>query len=162
MHQGMWMYSDSGGSEAKSLGINCLAPLTIIALPCSLGMAITGHGLSINYFFFSIAVVLSSLLFTFIGFIGVSRVKTFYEYIIVIPIIIAPSVLPLADYYGLVTSPLLYIIPTQGSLILFHSAFAQVESWKIIYSIFILIVSTIMSYYLARRSFVKQLIGKTI
>jgi len=93
--------------------------LTLISVVCSFAMAFAGHGSGFRYLYLLLAVLLSSVLFIFIGFIGVARVKSFNQYIIVIPLFMAPAILPLLNFYGVTHTYLLYLIPTQGSLLLF-------------------------------------------
>lgn len=135
--------------------------LTLIALFCSIGMAFIGHGFSIRMVYFIPAVVLTSLIFTFIGFIGVSRVKNFNQYIVLIPIFLLPAILPLADFYGLVRSPFFYLIPTHGSLLLFKAAFKEVSTLNILYSVVILCITVWITYRIAERHYIRYIVGKT-
>jgi fluoroquinolone transport system permease protein len=135
--------------------------LTLIALVCSIGMAYIGHGFGIRLIFFIPAVVLTSFIFTFIGFIGVSRVKNFNQYIILIPLFLLPTILPLADFYGIVRSPVFYLIPTHGSLLLFKAAFKEVGSLNILYSVVILCITVWITYRIAERHYLKYIVGKT-
>jgi fluoroquinolone transport system permease protein len=134
--------------------------LTLIAMLCSIGMAFIGHGFNIRMVYFIPAVVLSSLVFTFIGFIGISRVKTFNQYIILIPMFLLPAILPLADFYGLVHSPFFYLIPTQGTLLLFKAAFKEVSSLNILYSVVILCITVWITYRIAERHYLRYIVGK--
>jgi fluoroquinolone transport system permease protein len=136
--------------------------LTLISLACSLVMAIAGHGWNFNYLFFIPAVVFSSLLFIFIGFIGVARVNTFNQYIIIIPFFLTPAAIPLVSYLNLSDSFLFYLIPTQGSLLLFKASFETVKTWQLIYSILYLILSVFISFLFAKRAFRKQIVQKTV
>lgn len=134
--------------------------LTLISLFCSTCMAVIGHGFGINFGFFILAVLLSSFLFIFIGFIGVARVKTFNQYIIVIPLFMFPAIFPLADFYGIFKSPLVYLVPTQGSLIIFRTAFETGRWWELFYATGILLISVAFSYYYAKKYFLKYVVGK--
>jgi len=135
--------------------------LSLIALFCSTGMAFIGHGFDLKMVYFIPAVVLSSLIFTFIGFIGISRVKNFNQYIILIPMFLLPTILPLADFYGLVRSPLFYLIPTQGSLLLFKAAFKEESALNILYSVVILCITLWITYRIAERHYLRYIVGKT-
>ncbi|MBN2609919.1 MAG: ABC transporter permease [Bacteroidales bacterium] len=135
--------------------------LTLIALFCSFGITIIARGINANFLWLSLSVTLSSFLFIFIGFIGVSRVKTFNQYIILIPLFMLPTVLPLADFYGLYHTSLFYLIPTQGSLLLFKAAFKTATCFEIVYSLVILTLSVTVAYILAEKHYTKFIIGKT-
>lgn len=132
--------------------------LTVIALFCSIGMAIAARGFSFNYFYFISGVSLSSLLFIFIGFIGVSRVKTFNQYIILIPLFLLPAVLPYIHFFGLSGSPVFYVIPTQGTLILLRAAFEGGTIAEVSYSLTILGISVWIAFKIAEKHFVKYIV----
>jgi fluoroquinolone transport system permease protein len=134
--------------------------LTLISVVCSFVMAFAGHGFEFRYVYLLLAVLLSSVLFIFIGFIGVARVKSFNQYIIVVPLFLAPAMLPLINLFGITNSYLLYLIPTQGSLLLFDAAFNQVLPWKILYSLVYLTLAVLVSYKIAERSFLKHIVGE--
>ena len=133
--------------------------LTLLALPCTLTMAIAGHGWDVHYLWLILGLFLSSILFVFVGFIGVSRVKNFNQYIVVIPLFLVPFSLPLLNFLGLMDCYAFYIIPTQASLILFEATFKEVEVWKLIYSIGYLLISMLFAYKLARKAFINYIIG---
>ncbi|MFO7658767.1 MAG: ABC transporter permease [Bacteroidales bacterium] len=135
--------------------------LTLIALFCSFGIAIIAQGTDVNFLWLFFTVTLTSLLFIFIGFIGVTRVKTFNQYIILIPMFMLPTVLPLADFYSLYHTPFFYLIPTQGSLLLFKAAFKTATCFEILYSLTILMLSVAVAYILAEKHFIKFIVGKT-
>lgn len=135
--------------------------LTLIALFCSVGMAFIAQGFSFNLIYLIAATALSSLMFTFIGFIGVSRVRTFNQYIILIPMFMLPTILPLADLYGLAKSPFFYLIPTHGSLILLKTAFEGESALNIIYAFAILGISIAVSYRIAEKHYLTYVSGKT-
>ncbi len=135
--------------------------LTLIALFCSIGMAFIAHGFNFNLMYLIAATAFSSLLFTFIGFTGVSRVRTFNQYIILIPMFMLPTILPLASLYNLAQSPFFYLIPTHGSLILFKTAFKGENVWNIIYAFVILGISIAVSYRIAEKHYLIYISGKT-
>ncbi|CAN5199866.1 hypothetical protein BH23BAC1_BH23BAC1_35840 [soil metagenome] len=64
--------------------------LTLIALGCSTAMAIAAHGFNVNFGYFFLAVILTSLFFIFFGFIGVARVKSLNHYLIIMGNLLVP------------------------------------------------------------------------
>lgn len=129
--------------------------LTLIALAAGLIMAVAGVGTRFQAGYLAAAIVASSLLFVFIGFVGVSRVKTFNQYFIVIPLFMIPGFLPFLNYFGITDTWLWYLIPTQAALLLFVSAFSEsgtVASREIIYAFIYLPVTIWLSFLWARRS----------
>jgi fluoroquinolone transport system permease protein len=130
--------------------------LTVPALLVSVAMAITA-GKSVNYILLFLGVALTSVLFLLIGFVGALRVKTFNQYILIIPMFLAPLCVPLIDYFGLWETPLMWIIPTQASLTLINSAFSTVAFWRILLSISILCLSIFLAYNWAEREYRKRM-----
>ncbi len=113
--------------------------LSIPAIVVSMIMALSVNA-SVNYFLVGLAVVLTSTLFLIIGFVGAQRVKTFNQYILTIPMFLAPLCVPFIDFFGFWESPVMWLIPTHASLTLLKAAFLKVSIWKIIPSIFILLI----------------------
>ncbi|MCG6189679.1 fluoroquinolone export ABC transporter permease subunit [Maribellus maritimus] len=132
--------------------------LTIISLIVCFAMIFASHGFRFNYFYFLSATFLSSLLFIFLGFIGVAKIKTFNQYIIVIPLFIAPFSLPYLNFFGLTNSPWLYLFPTQASFFLFEGSFCKITSFEIIYSFGYIILAIGVTHYFANRLFKKYII----
>ena len=132
--------------------------LTLIALIICFAIIITGHGIHFNYFYFFLAAFLTSVLFVLIGFIGVAHVRTFNQYILVIPVFLAPVFLPFLNYFGATDTWWFYIIPSQASLVLFNASVEPVSVFDLIYSIIYLIISISVAYYFARKQFIKHII----
>lgn len=132
--------------------------LTILALPICFGIVFSAHGFSFNYFAFTISVVLSSILFALLGFVGVAHVQTFNQYIIVIPLFFAPAIIPLFDLFGLWNHPLLYLIPTHASLLLLKASFVEINLLDWIYSITYLSVWLIGARYFAIKAYKKAVL----
>jgi len=135
--------------------------LTLIALPCSVGMAVAGHGWQLHYPYFLLGVVLTSCLFVLIGFIGVARVKTLNQYLIVVPMFLTPFFLPLFNFFGVTNTFWLYLIPSQASLILLEAGLSsEVATEEIIYAITYLLICIGLAYFFARLSYIKYIIWK--
>lgn len=132
--------------------------LTLITSIICFAMVFTSHGFYFNYFWFVIATFLSSVLFILLGFIGVAKVKTFNQYIIVIPLFIAPLSLPYLYFFGVSNSWLFYLLPTQGALILFRGAFEKITLGETIYAVIYLILSIWITYRISKQLFMKHII----
>lgn len=131
--------------------------LTVLAVICSFGIVIAGKGFEVNFFLFSINVILSSFLFILIGFVGVAQVKTFNQYIIIIPMVLAPAILPFLNFFQITDTLWFYIVPTQATLLLFEASLGkQIETWQMIYSISILLLSVIIAHFAARKAYFKS------
>jgi len=131
--------------------------LTLLALPCSVVMAGVGLQMAVQWHWLLLAVVLSSILYTLLGFVGVLRVKTLNQYLIVLPLFMTPLCVPLLGWLGITPEYFgYYLIPTQASLILFKASTGKVEVWELAYSIIYLGISIILTYQLAENAFIKH------
>ena len=137
--------------------------LTLIATPVALAIAVFGFGIQLNYLYFLISVVLTSVIFVFLGFAVVSNVKGFNQYVIKFALFTLPVSIPVLELFNIAHSKLFYLIPTQATILLLKSGFKlQLETWQVVYSITYLIVWIIISYFVARKAFKHNLLnGKT-
>ncbi len=134
--------------------------LTIVAVPIALAIGLFGHGVDIGYFPFLVSVTLSSFIFVFLGFVVVSRSKSFNQFVIKFAIFTIPVSLPFLDLFDLIHSDLFYLIPLQATVLLLKQSFNyNVESWKYIYAISYLLAWTYFSYYIAIRAYNLNLIN---
>ncbi len=98
---------------------------------------------------FILALILSATLFVFIGIIGVSFVNNFNQFILLMPIVLAPICLPFLDFFNLHNSLVLYIIPTQACLKLFAASIGPANVLDLSYGFIYLIIWNVTSYTLA-------------
>lgn len=122
---------------------------SLLALFCSTAILLSAKPSEFHMLLFLLAVILSYALFVFIGIIGVSFVHNFNQFILLMPIVLAPVFLPFLDYFGLFESWLFYIIPTQACLLLFEASVSNIENWKLVYAIIYLIFWNWVTYKLA-------------
>src|SRR5690606_29748429 len=132
--------------------------LTIITSVICFAMVFASHGFQFNYLYFLTAIFLSSTLFIFLGFIGVAKIKTFNQYIIIIPFFIAPLCLPYLNFFEVTNSLWFYILPTQASFILFEGAFEKISFIQILYAIGYLMFSIWITYRIAKQLFIKHIV----
>ena len=130
---------------------------TLLAFICSTAIILFAHPHYFNIGWFISAVMLSSVLFIFIGVIGVSFVSNFNQFIILMPIVLAPTCLPFLSYFDVVSWGWLYLIPSQACLILFSASVGPVESWQLIYALCYLVVCIVAGGYFAGKAYLKQL-----
>jgi fluoroquinolone transport system permease protein len=119
--------------------------LSIPAVIVSAAMALASN-VPVNYLFLIVAIVLTSILFLLLGFVGVQRVKTFNQYILIIPMFLAPLCIPIVEFFGLWETPLMWIIPTHASLELLKAAYNEVKLWKIFLSHLVLLTSILLAW----------------
>ena len=102
---------------------------------------------------FVVATALSSLLLVFIGLVAVVRVRSINAYLVIVPLFLVPLTLPLVQTIGNVESPLLYALPTHGSLLLLQAAFEPRPAGKIAYGVAILTAAITLAQRCAVSSF---------
>lgn len=132
--------------------------LTVIALVCCLAMAIAADGFNFNMIHFILASVLTSMLFSFLGFIAVSGENSFNKYILKALGYLVLLSLPFTGYFGLTEFYWFVLFPTQPAIDLFHASFDETMSaGRIFYAYSGLIVWCLVSYYIALKSITKNI-----
>jgi fluoroquinolone transport system permease protein len=170
MFIGVMVLFEKGGNTLQALSVTPVRSgeylwskaitLTLVALVASMLMALAGVGLRFNPGFLIAAVVFSSLLFVFIGFVGVSKIKTFNQYFIIIPLFMIPGFLPFLNFFNITHTWLWYLLPTQASLILFSASFHTTENIpgiQILYALLYLPLSCWLAFHWAKSAWGKAI-----
>ena len=132
--------------------------LGLIATVCALFMAMAGHGTRFSYPLYLYSVFLTSAIVTLLGFAGASRIRSFNQYFIIIPVFLTPLALPLLNFFKLTDSYILYLLPTQATLNLLWASFHTIPPADMIYSLICLPAWLMLSYYYAAYSFRKHIL----
>lgn len=129
--------------------------LVFLSLISCVAMAIIVRGSDCNYGHYIAASILSSYLFTFLGFVAVANVSSFNAYILRILLLILPISLPFFGYFGLGDRVYYMWLPTQAAIDAFELAFDPVLGYEIwAYAYGYLILATYLAYRWAMRVFV--------
>ncbi|MCK9205984.1 MAG: ABC transporter permease [Salinivirgaceae bacterium] len=131
---------------------------TALALVTSSFIILAAYPTNFHAIIFVLAVCLSSSLFIFIGIIGVSFVQNFNQFILIIPLVLAPVCFPFLDYFDWFHSWMLYVIPSQACLILFAGSVSSVSTWKLVYAILYLTLWNVLAYHWALKSYQKRIL----
>ena len=137
-----------------------LLSLTLLSLLSSLTIVLSTHGLFRHLALFTAGLALSSCFFTLLGFILVVRAKHVNDYFakaLGVGILVCP---PLLGLLSITNSPLLYIFPSQATLLLLRIAFEDVAAFELIYAFGWLIACSLIAGIWAYRSFYKHIILK--
>lgn len=132
---------------------------TVLALCCGLTVILAAQPQHFNLALFILATILSAMLFVFIGIIGVAYVKSFNQFILLMPIVLGPVCLPFLSYFSIVNSDLFYLIPTQACLILFEASVLPVNQLDIAYAIIYLIIWILFCYPIALRTYKRKILN---
>jgi len=136
---------------SKSISLSIPAAIVSLAI-------VFASQLDASYVLVVVAVVLTSILFLLLGFAGAQRVKTFNQYILIIPMFLMPFCIPLVDFFGLWQSQLMWIIPTHSSLKLLTAAFETIAIWEVLLSVSILLISIYLAWRWALRVYRAKMI----
>ncbi len=99
-----------------------------------------------------------SLLYVLVGFWAVARYDSITEFLFPSVLYVALIQVPGIDSLGLLQSPLFYLFPSQGYLLLARAAVEPVATWQLVYAILILAFSLALFFRLAERSFLRFVI----
>ena len=109
-----------------------------------------------------LGVVLTSLVTLLAGFIIVAPFDSVSAYLIPSQLPMVVMALPLIHFFGVWKSPIFYLFPTQGSLLLLGGAFdpGSLAAWQILYAIFYGLAWVFGLGLLARWAFERHVVGQ--
>ncbi len=140
--------------------ISKVVSLTLLSvLVCYIIMFFT-FGFSLNYFLFSVGIILSSVFFILIGFTLSVITKSINHYVIYSPAYLIIFMLPVLDLFNIWSSPLFYLLPSKASLLLMHSVFEQITFGEVLYSIVTLLIWIAIAWIWAYKWFCKYVLSK--
>lgn len=120
------------------------------------------HGFSIGVpaspFHFTIAVMLTSSLFTLLSIGIVVRSQSINGFILLSQLYALPFALPLLDFFNIGPRFLYLIFPTEGTLLLLESIVRKVSVGETIYAIIILIIGNVFVFWWAQQSFKRKIL----
>lgn len=137
-----------------------LIAFTTMALVISAVIAVTTHGLRFNIVFFTLGVVLFSSISLIVGLIGVAPYSSISQFIIPSQFYMLILGLPMLSFFEVTRTPLLYLLPTNGALILIEGAFAPVAAWRVIYAVLYQIIWLIILFRIGRVSFDRYIVAQ--
>jgi fluoroquinolone transport system permease protein len=137
-----------------------LISLTVLAISISLALLALSVGLGINLLWLMLGIMLMSLIALLIGFIAVAPFPSFSSYLIPSQLPALLLYLPLIPAVGLFDSPLFYLLPTHGALLLVQGSFVGLEGWQIAYALAYGLLWIIGLCLLARRVFERTLLAR--
>jgi fluoroquinolone transport system permease protein len=137
-----------------------LTTLTLLALVVSLVVVVSAYGFGFNLLLLLLGTALTSLIGLLVGFISVAPYRAISAYLLPSQLYFLPFNLPIIDYFGWWESPLFYLIPTQGSLLLLRGAFEPIATWQIVYAIGYQALWIGLLVWVARRMFDRYIVGR--
>ena len=107
----------------------------------------------INWFWLVLGLVINAVTLTLLGLLLVVRYDSINEYLMPAALLTGIFELPALVYFGVPESILLYILPTQGPLLLLRYAFEPISTGQLIYAIVYPLICIVGGFVLSRRAF---------
>ncbi|MGV0635572.1 fluoroquinolone transporter permease [Mycolicibacillus trivialis] len=140
-----------------------LTVLTLISLSVAVIVATVAHGFDYHLAPLVAGVVLGTLLMLLVGFITSLPFSSVTDWFLAAQVPLAIMLLPPTTYYsGLWSNPVVYLVPTQGPLLLFGAAFDQValSLWQAIYAVLYPVVAAAGLALAARALFGRYIVER--
>jgi fluoroquinolone transport system permease protein len=140
-----------------------LAVLVLISLLVAVTVATIAHGFAYHMVPLMVAVVLGTLVMLLAGFISSLPFASVTDWFLAATIPLAVLSLPILFYSGLWPNPVLYVIPTQGPLLLLGAAFNQVTlaPWQVMYAVLYPVMCVAGLYWAAKVMFVRYVLERS-
>ncbi len=137
-----------------------LITLTVLALAVTFAVVVpASRGEGFSPAMLAAGVVLTSLIFLLVGFIAAVRYDSISSFLLPSQLYLLPLSLPVLHYFGYWQAPVLYLIPTQSSLILLRGAFTPVEAWQVVCATVYQIIWVAVLARLALRAYDRYIIA---
>lgn len=130
-----------------------VASLTLLAVLIVIAVVLVVHGPAINWLVLLAGVVLNSGILILLGFILAVRYRAISEFFIPSVVYMLPTQLPLLDYLGIWEHWLLYLLPTQATMLLIQAVFVPIAPWQYVYAFGYLTVVAVGVTWWALRAF---------
>ena len=141
-----------------------LLTLTALAMVMSLMVAVAGYRSEFNPVSFLLGVVLASLISVLTGFVTVAPFDSISSYLVPSSLVLTPLGLPVFHFLGLWESPIFYLFPTQGALLLLGGAFvpALPTGWHMAYALIYGFLWIAGLVFLSNRAFERYVVVRKV
>ncbi|KBZ63478.1 fluoroquinolones export permease [Mycobacterium [tuberculosis] TKK-01-0051] len=139
-----------------------LAVLLLVSLAVAIVVVSVAHGPSYHLLPMVLGVALGTLLMLLVGFISSLPFASISDWFLAATFPLAVMNLPVAYYSGLWPNPVLYVIPTQGPLLLLGAAFDQLRltPWQVGYAIIYPVVGVAALWRAADAMFARYVLAQ--
>lgn len=138
-----------------------VAALTALSTVLSFAILVPVHGFGFDYGVALLGVVLATVMMLLVSFVTAVPFASISDWIMPSGFYLLVLTLPLLHYSGLWEHPVLYVLPTQGTMLLFGAAFDQVrpEAWEWFYAVAYQLLWIALLAGLARRVFDRYIVA---
>lgn len=139
-----------------------LATLTALAVVVSMVLILVVYGPGFDLLLVLAGVAITSVLVLLVGFISVAPYDSISRYLVPSQLYFVVLYAPLAYYFGLWQSPVFYLLPTQGPLLMLGAAFGvfSLTTVQLAYALLYPLAWIAGLYVLARRRFDEHVVGR--
>ncbi|MGH3726636.1 MAG: fluoroquinolone transporter permease [Mycobacterium sp.] len=140
-----------------------LTVLLVISIVVGVGVSTIANGFHYRVLPLIAGVLLGALLMLLSGFVTSLPFASISDWFLSATIPLAILTLPILGYSGIWPSPVLYVIPTYGSLLLFGSAFGQVvlTPWLMLYAVAYPLACIAGLSWMCKAAFDKYVVAKS-
>lgn len=132
--------------------------LTVVSLVCCYAMVIGSYGFDFNFIHFTIGTILTTFIFSMLGFVAVAGQSSFNKYILRALGIILFLTLPFIGYFGLVPKIWFILFPTQPAIDLYNLAFSTYATYvEILIAYVLCIIWAVVTFLWAKHSMTKNI-----
>ncbi|KMJ59971.1 hypothetical protein AB685_03760 [Bacillus sp. LL01] len=146
--------------QVKTFIASKVLSLSVISLVSSLAILIFVHKVEFQFAPILAGVVLSSIVFTLIGFLLAVRVQTVNQFLLASPLVITVFFLPVVIIFDWWDSVLLKLLPSYAGILLIQGAFQSISWGEVVYAIITLVVWSFVLFLLAVKSFINHVLEK--
>lgn len=139
-----------------------LTVLVLISLLVAVIVATIANGFAYHLVPLVIGVMLGTLVMLLTGFISSLPFASVTDWFLAATVPLVVLSLPILFYSGVWPNPVLYLIPSQGPLLLLGAAFDQVvlAPWQVTYAVLYPVVCVVGLYYTAKAMFARYIIER--
>ena len=137
-----------------------MASLTLLAVLATVAVVLLTYRGTVNWPMLGVGVVMNSWLMVLVGFVVAARYNGISEFLIPSMLWMIPTQLPLLDFFGIWQHPVIYLVPTQATMLLIAAAFRSIEPWQFAYAIGYLAIAGAVVAVMALRAFERFVIRK--
>jgi fluoroquinolone transport system permease protein len=141
-----------------------LIVLVLVSVFVAVVVATVVHGLDYHPLPMLVGVVLGTLMMLLVGLISSLPFSSASDWFLAAQLPLAVMLVPpIIHYSGLWPNPVLYLVPTQGPLLLFGAAFEQMTlaPWQILYAVGYPVLAIAGLCWVARAAFIRYVIERS-
>lgn len=141
-----------------------IAVLTCISVLVGVTVVLVVHGGAVDLARLVAGIVLGTLVMLLAGFASSLPFASVSDWFLATTVPLTVLALPMLHLSGMWPHPVLYLIPTQGPLLLFGAVFGQVElaAWQMIYAVFYPLLCAAGLYRLSVTLFGRYVIERSL